>query len=526
MAIKQIAKEFVEFVPELIHLGLLDPKMAHSGQAVENAMKIHSDLMRKPFYRNMVNEGRQSGFASNINRVDVERPIVDPESMLGKAIVNYRSDRSDLGLLDMLTGTPMNVDVQSGTKFTPTNIDHGRGWASMGKLEGLGTAQKAHRQAQDLADAGYEPVANSIIMGDQSSRFSTPVSEAMISKIQSMDMPKGLLDEFDKEVRKVMPDWVGARSADARSQLMGKDGFSMDGAGAERHRFMQVLEMPKFKKAGFPQPNTALPLIDNPEYANMEYGASGVNMWLPDVGRDTELVTGLHNSYSHVMPAKEMVGQFETPISWSAMNPRAARELGLEMTNPSVSKKTGKLTPARPYTETEKVNANMDRRIGNRGTIQLTNQEWLDSVSSAIQHNKGLIAKYGSIPAALAAGEVLADDGMRNDPIGDLRASEAQFGMSPQERAIADLRASEEGFGNQQLADAYTGASNFWNNVGTSLKGAGVPDLAVDLMQPSYESSAAQAAGDNSTMTGIFSFLEKLDPVGYLGLLDEVRRRK
>jgi hypothetical protein len=41
---------------------------------------------------------------------------------------------------------------------------------------------------------------------------------------------------------------------------------------------------------------------------------------------------------------------------------------------------------------------------------------------------------------------VLADDGMRNDPIGDLRASEAQFGMSPQERSIADLRASEDGF--------------------------------------------------------------------------------
>lgn len=129
----------------------------------------------------------------------------------------------------------------------------------------------------------------------------------------------------------------------------------------------------------------------------------------------------------------------------------------------------------------------------------------------------------GSLGAgALATG---SDRAMAN-PIADLRASEAQFGMSPQERAIADLRASEAGFGNQQLADAYTGASNFWNNVGTSLKGAGVPSLAVDLMQPSYESSAAQAAGDNSTMTGIFSFLEKLDPVGYLGLLDEVRRRK
>jgi hypothetical protein len=434
MAIKPIAKEFVPFVDELLSLGLLDPKMAHSGRAVENAMKTHTDLMRKPFYRNMVNEGRQSGFASNINRVDVDRPTVDPESLLGKAIVNYRSDRSDLGLMDMLTGTPMNVDVQSGTKFTPTNIDQGRGWASMGKLEGLGTAQKAHRQAQDLADAGYEPVANSIIMGEPSSRFSTPVSEAMLAKIQSMNMPKGLLDEFDKEMRKVKPDWVGVRSEDARSQLVGQGGFSMDGAGAERHRFLQVLEMPKFRDAGLPQPNTALPVIDNPEYAGMEYGTSGLNMWLPDTKRSTELVTGLHNTYSHSMPAKEMVGQFETPVSFAAMNPKAYRELGLELTNP----KNGG-TP-KPYSDMQKVNANMDRRIGNRGTIQPTDQEWLDSVSTAIEKNKGLVAKYGSIPAALSAGEVLAD------PMSDLRASEAQWDMTPEERAIADLRASEEGF--------------------------------------------------------------------------------
>jgi hypothetical protein len=101
--------------------------------------------------------------------------------------------------------------------------------------------------------------------------------------------------------------------------------------------------------------------------------------------------------------------------------------------------------------------------------------------------------------------------------------------MTPEERAIADLRASEASFGNQNqdVADAYTGASTLWNNVGKSLKNAGVPAGLVDIMQPTYESSAAKAAGDDSTMTGLFAMLEKLDPVAYAGLLgSEYLKRK
>jgi hypothetical protein len=116
---------------------------------------------------------------------------------------------------------------------------------------------------------------------------------------------------------------------------------------------------------------------------------------------------------------------------------------------------------------------------------------------------------------ALATG---SDRAMAN-PVDDLRTSEAQWDMTPEERAIADLRASEASFGDQGLADAYTGASTLWDNVGTSLKNAGLPAGLVDIMQPTYESSAAKAAGDNSAMTGLFAMLEKLDPVAYAGLL-------
>lgn len=126
-----------------------------------------------------------------------------------------------------------------------------------------------------------------------------------------------------------------------------------------------------------------------------------------------------------------------------------------------------------------------------------------------------LIGSFGA--GALATG---SDKAMAN-PVDDLRTSEAQWDMTPEERAIADLRASEASFGNQNpdVADAYTGASTLWDNVGKSLKNVGVPAGLVDIMQPTYESSAAKAAGDNSAMTGLFAMLEKLDPVAYAGLL-------
>ena len=61
--------------------------------------------------------------------------------------------------------------------------------------------------------------------------------------------------------------------------------------------------------------------------------------------------------------------------------------------------------------------------------------------------NVGKTHKF-SIAAGIGAGALagLGSEDIMANPIADLRASEAQFDMSPQERAIADLRASEAGF--------------------------------------------------------------------------------
>ena len=377
---------------------------------------------------------------------------------------------------------------------------------------------QANRIWDKFDSQGYTPLAVNTVLDTRASDFPPTYANGLVQIMQDyVKLPKSVAKAFDDEIRAgkqkmkggkpvftksgapvweidraPFPEWKGINHPDALKQLS-------EVGGGKRQTVARLAFSPAWQAEGFPARQAFDEAFNLPE---MVRGATGYSMYNPV--RNAPLIETpdwLHNAYSHLGQG-DYYGGLEAPVA-----PRTAWP------------ETIKSYEDRGKTESDAIGAFM----ANGSLFELPTSKWVKENTEAVKHNAKLIAQFGSLAAAVRAGYSVADE---SNPIADLRASEAQFGMSPQERAIADLRASEAGFGNQQLADAYTGASNFWNNVGTSLKGAGVPDLAVDLMQPSYESSAAQAAGDNSTMTGIFSFLEKLDPVGYLGLLDEVRRRK
>ena len=403
----------VEEVVKLIKLGLLKPDMAASPRAIKNAQEEFKGLMKKKHYREMVAKAADEGFESVYVPENVQHAIIKPEDFAGHALVNYKTDRSDMGIVDRFLGTEMGTKVQSGTKFTPKHIEELLGWMSMGSDTGMsGIANKAHRKAiatENLTD--MPSAASSVLMGEESSRFSVPVAEMMLKLVKDNMPSKQAIKAFDAEMRKTDKKWVGLESPEALEQLKGLGDHTMKGAGAHRKRFLQVLEKPEFRKMGFPQPNTALPIIDNPEYAGLPTGAQGINMWLPDTARRVENRTGLHESYSHSMPRLEgTMGRYEVPISFAAQNPAVMRALGDAYTVPKWSDKTLRLTKPRPFSYGELMNANMDRSAGAPGTIQKIDQEAIDSANKAIEHNKRLIAEYGSIPAALAAGQVFADD--------------------------------------------------------------------------------------------------------------------
>lgn len=505
-------------VIQMINAGVLDPTSELTQKVYDNAVKRMDDLMNTPYYRDAYRTGQSTYTPDN-----VQHNIIQPESMMDGAIVNYRTDRSDKGKVSEFLGSPVDVDVQSGYKFTPSiGSENDLGWMSMGLADKAGTAQKAHNKAIDLASMLDAPVyANSAVMGVPSSRFSTPVSELMMGKIRDMDLPKELVDAFDAEMRKTDPDWVGLKSDSALDQLIGRNGFSKEGAGAHRHRFLATLEKAAFRDAGLPQPRTALSLIDSPEFAGLDsvrdYGLSGVNIWTPDVDRPTSLFEQLHNSYNYGMPKTAGVeGRFEAPISFKAMNPDIYDEFA-DVTVGGKPSKRGGTTPVMPIPNDQLINASMDRKAGGVGTIQRTNQRWLDSVSAAIEHNKNLIAQYGSLGAALAAGQTFADV---PDPVEELRQSEQEFGMSD----IEKLRASEREFmAPNSVSDAYGRASQYWDTQRQDAANSGA--TLAEWFMPDYEYSQKKAMGDKSIGTGIFAALEKLDPMGYVGLIDALRNR-
>lgn len=60
--------------------------------------------------------------------------------------------------------------------------------------------------------------------------------------------------------------------------------------------------------------------------------------------------------------------------------------------------------------------------------------------------DKWLRPETVAVTSLLGAGALAGSDKAMANPVSDLRASEAQWDMTPEERAIADLRASEDGF--------------------------------------------------------------------------------
>jgi len=387
----------------LIKLGLLDADKVASPRAIKNAQKRLSDLMKLRHYREYINRANESGFESIYVPEPVQHQIVTPENYADHEIVSYKTDRSDLGRVESFLGNLVNTNVQSGTKFTPKHADQGLGWMSMGSDTGMsGIANKAHRKAITAENVSDRPsVASSTLMGEESSLFSTPLSEMMINIIKRNMPSKKSVAEFNADMRKTDPNWVGLESDSALDQLIGRNGFDKDGAGALRLRFLGQMNSPKYRDKGFPQPKAALPIIDNPEYEGLPLGTQGLNMWLPDTSRRVEAKPGLHDSYSHGMPLLEgTMGRYEVPVSFAA---------------------------------------HLDSSYGAPYTRQIMDQEAIDSVNKAIEYNKALIAKYGSLPAALAAGQVMADEKPDEAKYNPFASLVRKYGFTEAQKKIKEI---------------------------------------------------------------------------------------
>lgn len=240
------------------------------------------------------------------------RTIITPEDLVGKVGVQVQGDRSRAGaLIRQLRGVPIEggVRLEGGPAYAQLNkeLGTGAGWASM-----KGAASGKQKQFERAADAtGLQPVGVYSAMGLDGVDFATPVAEAMIKQLRLMRPNKASLAGADKEIKRFAPDFVGLQSPEALAQILGKDGFSMAGAGQVRKAIVNTLKKAEYQNQGFPVYDDIIDAVTQRELKEVPLGASGYTIFQAKPG--SPLVQGAdvklpHASYDTVIPGEYMGG--------------------------------------------------------------------------------------------------------------------------------------------------------------------------------------------------------------------------
>jgi hypothetical protein len=282
-------------------------------------------------------------------------------------------------------------------------------------------------------DQGYTPLAINTVLNPSATDFAHPIADSLVQIMQQhVKLPQKVAKRFDDEIRsgkrkmkggkpevtktgepvwdrKPFPEWKGINNPDALQQIRTTD-------GGKRQSITKLAFSAPWQAEGFPAERGFLEAFNLPE---MPRGSAGYSFYNPVRGASVDPIPDwLHPDYSHGGKGN-YYGGFEVPVA----------------------AETGLMDVVTDYLNKGKSRSDAIGAFMMNGELsQLPTSEWVKRNTQAIAKNKDLVARYGSIPAALSAGEVFAD------PVSDLRTAEAQFNMSPQERAIDDLRASEREF--------------------------------------------------------------------------------
>lgn len=240
------------------------------------------------------------------------RKIITPEDLYGKVGVQVQGDRSRAGaLIRQLRGIPLDdgVRLEGGPAYAQLNkeLGTGAGWASM-----KGAASGKQKQFQRAAEAtGREPVGVYSAMDLSGVDFATPVAEAMIKQLRLLRPNKAAMTSADKEIKRFAPDFVGLQSPEALAQILGRDAFSMEGAGQVRKAIVNTLKKAEYQNQGFPVYDDIIDAVTQRELKDVPIGASGFTVF--KARPDRSVITGPdvrmpHGSYDTVIPGEYMGG--------------------------------------------------------------------------------------------------------------------------------------------------------------------------------------------------------------------------
>ena len=254
-----------------------------------------------------------------------QRTIISPEDLYGKVGVQVQGDRSRTGdMIRALRGIPVEggVMLEGGPMYSVLANQMGTGgaWASM-----KGAASGKQKQFDRAAEAtGRDPLGVYSAMGLEGVNFATPVAEAMIKQLRVLSPNKAALAAADKEIRSKAPEFVGLRSPDALAQVLGKEGFPMEGAGQVRKGIVETLMKAKYQNQGFPIYDDIIDAATQAELKNVPIGASGFTVFKAKPGAgliEKSDVKMPHGSYDTVIPG-QYIGGLDKSIPADVMFPK------------------------------------------------------------------------------------------------------------------------------------------------------------------------------------------------------------
>jgi hypothetical protein len=287
----------------------------------------------------------------------IDRITINPESMQGGSIIPLTGDRSIAGQnLLGIGGTRFETPVylEGGYDFMRTHSPEGTVWASeAGRLQGI--QNRINQAGQNFGDDVFGVYS---AMGPASMNFNVMMADSLLEQMKVGNLTKKSINAFDKEVKKIRPEWKGVMSPEARQQL--------ESNGALRQAFVDRMQLKDFQEAGFPNIAYTRFAITDPRLLDEPMYASGLAVGRVQPGAD--LVTNPktpHKTYNAQLRG-EYMGGLDQSVPMSVMFPdwyKERRAQGFPLQGDVRS-----FDLAKP--------------------IQPTNQEWLDGLMNYLMRQQ------------------------------------------------------------------------------------------------------------------------------------------
>ena len=381
-------------VENLKRLGYLTEESAQNPRAVKSARTKYEKALK-------TSEAKLLREKSNIEGETVvsrgqleERPTLRPEDIEDTVLVAHKGDitATDVTIKE-LGGIELPEEVTSfgGANFPrmARNKEAEVYWASM-----KSAATPLQNKAEVLEIVQDMPVsAVYMSMGREGNYFNQAFADALLQKTQALNPPKSAMDQFDAEIRKSRPDWVGIRSPEARSQLLGVGGFKMEGAGKLRSTFVSEIQKARYRDQGFATIGNLEKALTDPDLVGAQLGEAGYTVGqiggdfgLPPIDTHPSYNTGIRGRY---------LGGFERQVPPDVLFPDAWKKLGEELTKPT------KGGAPKPLNYAQMVDALSKRK----DLFQIADARWSDSVSKWLEDNpkKGMKAAIYAMGLPLPA---------------------------------------------------------------------------------------------------------------------------